>query len=477
MSAFIGREREMRLLEQQLERPGDAFVIVSGRRRIGKTRLLKAFCRGRPSLYFQAVQTADGLQLDSFSKAVGQFSGEKQLRFADWESALDHFARCPIADSKDRDAGKRILVFDDFPCMVRSQPALPSILQKVWDQTLCEANIAVILCGSDMSSLASGALGEFNPLFRRASLILEIAPLSYLMAAEFLPNYEPNEQLLAYSILGGSPFNLHAFSDRKSIKQNVVDHILSMGATLHEEPPNLIARTFREPTRYNDILQAIALGAPHFTEISQRSLIVPASLSKYLNSLASAGFVEKEVPLLQSAQDQSNARRRIYKIADNYLKFWFRFVRPFSTRSGIDDEEDFWDEVIAPQLSEFASSSFEDACRQYLLLLNRRKALPFRLNEIGRWWNGAAEIDILGADRLRRQFILGECKFKSSAMTPADLRKLDLKRAAIAAIPPDAEVHRWLFSRSGFSDDLRRMAEADPRLHLTTLGELYSIPG
>lgn len=464
----------MHLLEQQLERPNGALGIIYGRRRIGKTRLLKEFCRGRASLYFQAVQTADGLQLASFAKAVAQFSGERNLYFTDWESALEHFAHCPAPNSTGHDSSKRILVLDEFPYMVQSQPALPSILQKIWDHVLSQERIVIILCGSAMSFMENEVLGEKNPLFGRASLILKVAPLSYLTAAQFFPNYQPDNQFIAYSILGGSPFNLLEFSDQISIKQNVVQRILCMGSALHEEPMNLISQEFREPMRYNDILRAIALGASNFTEISQKSLISPASLPRYLNFLISMGFVEKEFPVLHSVKEQANVRRGLYKICDNYLKFWFRFVRTDSALNGLNDEEDEWDEVIAPQLSEFSSSAFEDACRQYLILLNRRKALPFRLNEIGRWWNGATEIDILGADRLRRQFILGECKFKSSAMTPADLRKLELKRAAITAISPDAEVHRWLFSRSGFSDDLLRMATTDPTLHLTTLDELYS---
>lgn len=462
---FIGREAELEILQDIYESPKGELAIVYGRRRIGKSALLRHFCDNKNALYYTAKYWPDSMQLIAFSEAVTKHCHDLgSVTFKDWIDAIKalvHFGG----------EGRKIIVLDEFQYIAQNRPSILSELQAAWDESLGKENLLLILCGSAVSFIAKEVLGEKNPLYGRAGTIMKLAPLPFIDAVEFCPNYSPDDKFRSYAVLGGTPYYWDAFRPEKTLEENIAFSVLRSSAFLHDEPMSVLMQEFRDPLTYNVILTAIANGAVAFNEIAQKALVNGHVLPHYLSVLQNLEFIEKELPVFAGPGERGRASRGLYKISDNYLRFWFRFVAPSpidaaTTRQGVA----IW-RSIEPDFSEFAAPAFEQICREYLVRQQFAGKLPLSLTHFGRWWFKNVEIDIVGADASRRKCLVGECKYKNEKVGLRILRDLDAKAAQLP-IADDAEIHRWLFSKSGFDDKLIARAAADPTIHLVSLEDL-----
>ena len=470
---FIGRQEELQLLEERYTAPGGQLVVLYGRRRIGKTETLRQFCAGKPHVFYSCREILDEAQLADFSNRLlseGSPAAKYITAFSDWESAFEGLLELPTGDAK------KLLVIDEFPYMCKGNASIPSILQVLWDEKLKDQNVMIILCGSAMSFMEKEILAEKNPLYGRATGVYKMKELPFHDAVQFFPSYSDEDKMLAYAVLGGIPHYLRQFDPTLPFRENVIKNVLRRGCVLYSEVEFLLRQELREPAMYNTIVEAVALGNTKLNDIYMKTGVDKAKISVYLKNLVDLEILEREFPATASTKERATSTRGLYRITDNFFRFWFHFVFPHLSDLEAGDAEGVFDHVVSGEFNRFSAPVFEIVCREFIRKLSHRNQLGFRAAKLGRWWGKLAsvetEIDIVAIDAESKHYILGECKFQNTQMDIADLKKLSSKTGLVKQ---GATIRYALFSKSGFSDELIAVANKDKALRLFPLSEIFTM--
>lgn len=480
---FIGRESELKFLNNKYNDKNGQLIVLYGRRRVGKTETLREFCKDKPHVFFSCTQTGDKAQLQKFSKQLlkEDIPAKNYIsEFADWEKAFRAILDLPYGEQK------KLIVIDEFPYMCKSNNSIPSILQNLWDSELKDSNVMIILCGSAMSFIEKELLAEKNPLYGRATGIYKMNAMGFYDAAKFFPDYSAKDKVLAYSILGGIPHYLRQWNPKLSVVDNIKQNILTKGCVLYSEVEFLLHQELRETTIYNSIIEAVALGNTRLNDISQKSLVDNVSkTSVYLKNLMELGIIEREFSVDAGIKEQAKSSRGIYHLTDHFFRFWYAFGFANISQLESGDVDGVYEYIIAPALHEFASLPFEEICREFMQEKQKKNELPFRYTKMGRWMgkttvrdNTAAnsvritetEIDLLCISRDAKEYLVGECKFKNKPFTYTEyLNTL----AKLAPLKEKATFHYALFSANGFDDKLLTEAKTSA-VHLYTLEDIVN---
>lgn len=476
---FIGRKQELLFLEDKYKSKGGQLVVLYGRRRVGKTETLREFCKGKTHVFFSCREVSDKLQLRSFSEKMlhEKIPASNYItEFADWESAFKSVIDLPYKSAK------RLLVIDEFPYMCKNNESIPSILQALWDELFKDENVMIVLCGSAMSFIENELLAEKNPLYGRATGIYKMEAMNFYEAVQFFPKYSARDKIIAYSILGGIPHYLRQFDPALSLDENIKRNILTKGCALYSEVEFLLRQELRETLLYNSIIESVALGATKLNEISQKSMIDDTSkTSVYLKNLIELEIIEREFSVDEGIKNLGNRNRGLYRLTDNYFRFWYAFV--FANYSDLEggDVNGVYDYVIKPKLHEFASLAFETVCREYVKESQKVGSLPFRYKRMGRWWGKTTvrrndkkeiqktEIDLLAISDDSSKYLVGECKFKGRPFDYGEY--LDM----VAKFQPqnaNADIYYYLFSESGFAKNLVAEAKKNNNIKLVDIEEI-----
>ena len=472
---FIGREAELKFLQDKFDNENGQLVVLYGRRRVGKTETLREFCKGKQHVFYSCTQSTDKVQLSKFSKHIlKEDIPAKQYisEFADWESAFRSVLDFPFGDQK------KLLIIDEFPYMCKGNKSIPSVLQNLWDAELKDKNVMIVLCGSAMSFIEKELLAEKNPLYGRATGIYKMTEMGFYDAVKFFPNYSDKDKVLAYSILGGIPHYLRQFGSKLSLAENIKRNILTKGSVLYSEVDFLLHQELRETPIYNSIIEAVALGNTKLNDISQKSLVEDTSkTSVYLKNLIELGIVEREFSVDSKSKEKANSNRGTYRLTDNFFRFWYAFGFTNFSQLEDGDVDGVYDYVIAPALHEFASFTFEDVCKEFVREMQKKNELPFRYSKMGRWTGkttvrdkdapkgvrvAETEIDILGIGKGGKEYLVGECKFKN---TPFDYSEYLDTVTKLTPLKEGAKFYYALFSESGF--DSKGVSEADNNDNIT----------
>lgn len=450
---MIGRIQEMNQLERMYRSTRFEFIVMYGRRRIGKTTILQEFSQTHKTIFFSAQEKNDTLNLQDFSRLVQEyFDGNFVANFANWEDALNYLGR-KVQNQR------TVLIVDEFPFLAETNPSIKSILQHKIDHDWKERNLFLILCGSSVSFMLNDIMGYKSPLYGRSTGSMEVQPFDYLESAAFFPNYSEKDKLIAYGILGGVPRYLNAFDPGKSLRENLISEILTEGAFLNDEPQTLLRMELREPAVYNSILEAVANGCNRVVEIADRIHEEKSKCSKYMLTLQTLRLLEKHVP----CGEPNGSKKGIYEITDHFYKFWYRYV--FSNKSyysmlGVDKAAD----EIMGEINDYMGPVFEDICRQYLIRRAKAGKLPFVPCIIGKWWGNNPviraqdDVDLLALDRNGERGIFVECKFRNKPMAMEEYNDLV---TATEAFPNIKEKNLIFISKSGFSETVRTRAEEE----------------
>ena len=461
---FIGRKDELNFLEEKYHSGHGELIVIYGRRRVGKTETIKKFCEGKNHVFYTCVECPDEQQLKGISNRLLQtgMPAENYIKsFPDWEQAIGSITEIPGNE-------KKILVIDEFPYMVRANRSIPSLLQKLWDENLSNQNIMIILCGSAMSFIEKEILEEKNPLYGRATGILKMKEMDFYEAVQFVPNYTAEEKIITYAVLGGIPHYLKQFDDKKSLQENILKNILTRGSILYSEVDFLLRQELRETGIYNIIIEAVALGNTKLNDIFQKTQIEKTKLSVYLKNLMELGIIYREFSMDDHVKEQANVQRGIYKVADNFFRFWYAFVFPNVSELESGDAEGIFRHVVKPELNNYTSYIFEDVCKAFLRCKNRKEELPFYFSKIGRWWNKTDELDIMAVDRFKKNYILGECKYKNQPFAISDFRNMQKK---VTWMKEDVNIYYWIFSKSGYTEEVRKILKEE-NIRIVELGEI-----
>jgi uncharacterized protein len=456
-AAFLNRHAELNSLSQAWESPGPVLALVWGRRRTGKTRLLGKFIEGKRAVFYGATQQSPATELRGLSQAAREALeplGTDLLALGDltdWTSALEYLAG--------QSRGERLIVaLDEFPYLVEAEPALPSIIQKFWDHTAGRTRLFLILCGS-AQALMEDLQGHQAPLFGRVDLRLHIRPFAYPEAALFLPRLTPGERALAYAVLGGMPVYLRRWDDRLQHAANLKRLFADPASPLVEEGEFVLSSELPEASGYFRILHALGSGQRTYGAIKDFSGMV--DIQRQMDRLLSVGLVERVVPV---TEDPSRTRRALYRIADNFLSFWFRFIYRHRSDIARGMGHRLVDRIILPGLSDYLGEPWEEMCREFMLRQASSGKLPVEVSNLGRWWNrdNSVEIDIVGR-RGKEVVLAGSVKWARSA----GHRELQALRRAVESLPDRApQVQLALFARE-------RIEEVDSEVLRFTAEDLY----
>jgi hypothetical protein len=448
---FIGREAELAQLEALYASGHAELFILYGRRRVGKTELLRAFCTNKPHIFFIATLSSDHDQLAALSQDVYQLLHAEVsdgFSYPSWEAALHALAELP---------DRPVIVLDEFTYLIGGNKAIPSILQKVWDMRLKNSKVFMVLCGSYIGMMESEVIGYKAPLYGRRTGSLLLNPLEIPAAAMFFPRFTPVQQMEAWAVLGGMPYYLSAFTDQVDIFTNIRKQILDTQGLLYAEPRLLLLEELREPRNYFSILRAIAQGNTRLNEIAQKAGVGDSPVTaRYLDILQQMRLVYRSVPATESQPEKS--KKGIYHIADFFLRFWFRYVHPYQNALDLGMADGILAQRVRPTFEQFVSYAFEEAARSYITRLARNGQLPFLPERIGSWWDQNSEIDVLAISDSERALLAGECKWSVNPVGSDILEDLKRKTHLLRQIKSWERITYILFSKSGYTAALQEQA-------------------
>ncbi|QSX07652.1 ATP-binding protein [Alkalibacter rhizosphaerae] len=453
MERFIDRVEEWTFLNEEYEREGSSLVVLYGRRRVGKTALATEIMKGKNALYFLVTEESEQQNLEAFKNMVGDFCDNSLLKMAkvdQWQIPFE------ILLSKAEDE-KLLLVLDEFQYLGKSDPAFPSVFQKIWDTMLKDKNIMVILCGSLISMMESQTLHYSSPLYGRRTGQIKLKQIPFQYYKEFFPNLDRKNQIEYYGITGGVPKYMEMFAGEIDVFMAIEKNVLSKQSFLYDEPNFLLQREVGEVGSYFSIMRAIAAGNHKLSKIASYLGLKQTNLTRYLKTLMDLDLLKREVPITEEIPEKS--KRGLYKIKDNYIAFWFRFVYPNLSflESG---KRDHVMRKIRDHMSESHTSYvYEDVCIERLWQMNDQGPLEFVFDRAGRWWNNKEEIDIVAYESKGENIIFGECKYWKEKVGKNVLFNLERKAQEVEWKRGKRKEHFVLFGLNGFTEDLMKLTK------------------
>ena len=467
--SFVSRESELALLDDLNQRSGAQFLVLYGRRRIGKTALITQWggAIDAPYFYWMASQTSAINQLRNFSQALFQFLNPDTIvtstfSYPSWDAAFAEVAR--LAAQR-----RVVIVLDEITYVMQANGELPSLIQKAWDHHLKDSQVFLILIGSMAGIMQRAALDYQSPLYGRATALLKLQPLTIGALVEMLPNYNSEERLAVYAITGGIPAYIELFDDTLSVLQNLQQRIVTPANVMLSDAVFLLHEQLDDPRNYIAILEAIAAGFHRLTEIATMSGVERSNIPKYLIVLRELGYVERQVPATEPRPE--NNRQGRYLSTDAYMRFYYRFLAPH--RSAI--EQGRVKQVVSllyEDLLDFIGShTFEELCRVWVGVSAEMAGLQFLPERIGSFWSSQTEVDVVAVSWRTKDILLGTCNWDQKAVGQEVVQTLVDKTEMVLPDHEKWQVHYVVFARSDFTPEAQALAQKH-RVQLVTLEKL-----
>ena len=481
---FVGRARELKTLSKQYESGDFSFVVVYGRRRVGKTTLLNRFSAGKPTFRMLCLEDSPSANLGAFSRSLALLEREispatsdpaassavvsragaqsAYPAYPDFQSALDRLFEL----GRDR---RIVAVFDEYPYLSEAVPSFDSMLQHAVDRAAEESSgVMLVLCGSSVSYMERDVLGKHSPLHGRNTALVKVEPLPFAETRLLHPDCEPVWQAEAYGALGGTALYHRKFSDGLTIRENIEQNLLDPDCFLFSEPDTVMNRArLRSQGSYRGVLSAMAAGASKQNEISQAAGVEYGRCGQMLQVLEDQRLVRRDMPFGEGA----SSRQGSWSVADPFLRLWYASVPPFVSMidAGRVGPALDW---TCERLQGFMGSAFEQICAQWLWA-DGYERIPFDLREQGRWWHDGgsgrqAEIDIVGKGVDQNDMLFCECKWRNEDVGVGVLDGLVEKSHALKPRRP----YYLVFSKTGFTQACRDRAEALGNVGLVGFAEM-----
>ena len=461
---FYCREEELRTMNNRYKKDHFECVVIYGRRRVGKTALINEFCKGKPTVYFSALNASSQENLEALSKAIYTCQNSDSTSaptYRSYEDALE--AITGMAMEK-----RLVFVIDEYPYLAKAEKSISSRLQHIIDHSWQDSRIYLILCGSSMSFMEYQVLGYESPLYGRRTAQFKIQALTYREITEFHPELKAADQALLYGVTGGIPHYINKLDVESNLDEALLDNLFSTSSYLFEEPENLLKQELREPAIYNSVISAIAAGASHSNEISTKVGLESGVCAKYLKVLLDLGILKKETPITEKP-----GKKTIYAIDDNFFRFWYRFVPRNMSVISAGRMRLIYEQAVKRFYPDYMGLVFEKMCQEYLL--RYAKDLPILLSNVGQWWGTDSktrrevQIDIVGAPVDGNEYLIGSCKYRNEKI---GIEELELLRRYAAVFRQNGIFHYYIFSKGGFTPVLLE-AEMQGEVTLLTLEDLY----
>jgi uncharacterized protein len=472
---FFNRVDELAALEERLSSARAEYFVLYGRRRVGKSRLLRHLGERYRQFYFEASAGSRGDHLADVSAELARFTGSRLYE----EQSLTSWRAVFAAFGDLLDAGQTMIVLDEFQFIARQEPEIGSLLNRFIDEHADNPDLLLCISGSDVSFFERSVVGYGATTYGRRTGSLRLRPFAWPEIAPFVEGWSVDDRIRAWAVFGGVPYYLKEIDPGKDLAEAIRRAVLYPDGLLHEEPQFLLSQEsrLRDTDTYMSCLRAIAGGATRLNEIAQRIDRGRSEEARpFLETLEEMGLVERRYPVTRASK-----RKVHYAIADPFLRFWFRFVAPRESRLQTRADADrYLEETVLPQLDKFVSEdAFERVCQDWLL-----RQLD-NATEVGRWWgpirrreegklrSRAYEADVVAVDEGGSVLALGSCKWAERANADhehptVELDKLETVRAELEA--PGADL--YFFDRVGFSPRLRELEAERDDIHLVLTEDL-----
>lgn len=451
---FRGRVEELKLLDDLWNNANATLLILYGRRRVGKTRLLIHWLGKHPDrgIYWVAEPSSALHQLRSFSQAIYNFShpttpAPQDFTYASWDQAFAEVAR--LAQTE-----RLALFIDEITYLIDVDPTIVGKLQKLWDHVLKPTQIKLALAGSQRGVIEK-MFAPQEPLYGRANALLDLPPLSFPVVCEFFPSYSLREKVQVYTMMGGVPAYLERLDPNLSIMDNIQQQLLTPNTLMREEPRLLLQDFISDAHNYVSILKAIAQGAQTQLEISNHTGLSQGHISKYLSVLRDTGFVERRVP----ATETEKSRRGHYNITDPYLRFYYRFMTTQS-HVAMGRSKQTLDEINLEMPAFIEQYTWRELCQQWLLEASNHGLLGVSLDRVGAAWTTKYFIDVVGISQRARRIVLGSCHWTAAPMGVDALRALIKSADNVTPKRGEWTVEFVGFSLQGWTDGAKELAAA-----------------
>lgn len=460
MQKFINRKKELATLQKEYYRETASFVVIYGRRRIGKTALITEFCKDKPHIFFLATEESEAENRITFKEKAADFLENSLLKSAvvdRWEVIFEQIA--VVSDfSKER----IVIVMDEFQYIGKANPAFPSILMNIWEQKLKDKNLMLILCGSLISMMTAQVLSYDSPLYGRRTAQMRLQQIDFEHYKEFVPDISEEEQIFRYAVTGGVPKYIELFGKQGDIYEAIRETILSSNSFLYAEPEFLLQKEVSEVGSYFSILKVIANGNHKLSAIATVLNAKQTSLIKYLKVLCELDVIERQVPITEENPEKS--KKGLYFIKDNFIKFWFQYVYPYKGMLETDQEEFVLQKIKGSFIENHVSYVYEDICRQKMWHMTNK---GFSFNRVGRWWgNKDVEIDIVAYDSMGTDMVFCECKYSVNPKGMRELNNLIQKALAVVWKNKKRKEYFILFSKSGYTQEVLDYAKEHNNIFL-----------
>ena len=431
---------------------------------MGKTALINEFCKDKRTIFFAAQENSAEQNLETLSNAISETLNGESAASIMYRSFSDAFSK--IAEMSK--SGRLVWVIDEYPYLAQADRGISSRLQNCLDHQFKDTKLFLILCGSSMSFMENQVLGYQSPLYGRRTAQFKILPFDYLDTGKWFPEYSCEEKALIYGITGGIPMYLEQFSQKLSIKENLLENLFDRNAVLFEEPSNLLKQELREPAVYNAVITEIVSGKTKMSEVASTVGAETGLCSKYIANLISLGILKRETPVTDP-----DSKRPIYLIEDQFFRFWYTFVPKNISAIQSGRMEKSYLSVVEPRLPDYMGLTFEKMCRDYILYYDEK--LPFSIGAVGQWWgknpktHRQAQIDIVVTSAEDDSGIVGSCKFREGLVGKEELQLMEEYADAMGHL---GKRYYYLFSKSGFAAPLMECAK-NGKLRLITLKDIY----
>lgn len=456
---FYGREIERKKLCTMFQTDGQMISLIYGRRRIGKSELIKQVLKETEikSIYYECKQTTEQNNVDSLAELIGELFEFPKPAFENMEVLLQFLFQKAEKE-------QLILVLDEYPYLRENSKGLDSILQSVIDHYKDTLNMKLIVCGSYVDTMKA-LLEKQNPLYGRIDLTLNLKPMDYYESALFYSEFSDEDKVRLFSVFGGIPYYNRLIDSGKSVRDNIIDLIASPGARLENEVSMYLNSEISKNTNANEVFEALAKGFSRYKDILNQSNVSSGpALIDILDKLMRMDVVAKEAPI----NDENNKKKSGYFISDNLSLFYYKYIFRNMSRLNIMDPDVFYDRYISEDFeTKYVPKSFERICKQYLIRKNRKGLMDEIFEKIGKYYyddpaekkNG--EFDIVTQDD--RGYIFYEAKFRKDPVTESIVQN-EIRQVEQTGL----KCYKYgFFSRGGFT------CEKEENRILIELSELY----
>ena len=454
---FIGRQYELAMLEKFWNSDDFEFIVIYGRRRIGKSSLIDVFREGKMGVYFEAVEGGTEVsQLHLMSRAVSEgLYNSDNLTYPDFISLFDDIAKKATSE-------RIYLAIDEISYLCESCPEMVGLLQHYVDVVFRNTKLMLILSGSSRRFIEENILGSQSPLYGRRTGQIKLFPFSATEASDMFPRWSIDSLASAYAITGGVPYYLSFLAKHASVTEAIHDEFFLPGSSLFTEAELFMKGIYRKSSTYDSILFQLANGNNEVSKISGKTGLSEANVSIALSSLASQGIAAKREKVAGYGIGKG------WEIIDGYFAFYYRYVYPY--RSFIErgrGEAAF--ENAMKEVKGFTAKRIESVFREYVLshstlLISSIGSIDFLNPTMKR----NEEVDLFGQSN--EGWIIGECKWQNHPVRRDVFNLLEMRKMLLVG---EERVHYFLLSKSGFDDDMLSLSRNRGDIHLITGNELF----